>query len=324
MIKCNRRLCAVLAAFVLAALLSGCMCSHTWQESTCLAPRTCTKCGQTEGKLRAHQWGSTACNDPQPCVVCGTMEGIELTHEWGESKICVHCGHDERPAEVRFPEALVAGLEQRWQLEKTLLEDPEYVLTKEDWTALFDAEFEKLSIFKEAKFKESALKDAALAYIKTLEDSYAALEYLDTDQWNDKYYSRAYQQQTVALFKLNQLEPVIVAEEYAENLSKMLVNGEIIDMVGPIIEQIFFLNIYSDGMRKTYETTIENTSSLAFTWFSLDINLRDAEGNVLESRTVQADNWQPGEKRRLNFITSVDASSIDVAFANWELPPKQK
>lgn len=316
---CNKYLCAVVAALMLAALLSGCMCSHTWQESTCLAPRTCTKCGETEGKLRAHQWGSTACNDPQPCVVCGTMEGIELTHEWGASKICVHCGHDERPAEERFPEKLVEGLQQRWQLEAALLEDPEYVLTKEDWTALFDAEYDQLQSFKEAKFKDTALKEAALAYIKTLDESYEALEYAGTDRWTDKYDSRAYQQQTVALFKLNQLSPITVDEAYAENLSKMLVNGEIIDLVVPIVDQIFFLNIREDASGALYETTIENTSSLTFAWFSLDIDLCDEAGNVVESQSVRVEGWQPDQKRRLNFTTKAEFASIDIAFANWEL-----
>ena len=88
---------------LLTLLLSACACDHEWQASTCLAPRTCTRCGATEGKLRAHDYGSTACNDPKPCTVCGTTEGIELTHTWrSDCKICIYCGQDERPADDRF------------------------------------------------------------------------------------------------------------------------------------------------------------------------------------------------------------------------------
>ena len=58
---------------LLAALLCGCACEHQWQPATCDTPRTCSLCGETQGKVRAHDWGSTACDDPRPCTVCGTM-----------------------------------------------------------------------------------------------------------------------------------------------------------------------------------------------------------------------------------------------------------
>lgn len=317
----HKRLRVMLTVALFATLLAGCSCKHTWQESTCLAPRTCTLCGETEGKVRAHEWGSTDCRDPQPCVVCGTMEGLEVTHQWREDcKICVNCGQDERPADERFPDRLAEGLQKRWQLEKDLKVDRKYVYTKEDWTAMFDAEYEKLASFKEDKFKDETLRELANRYIRHLEESYESLEQFGTDQWTDEYNSRVYQQQTVTLVELNKLFPITVAEEYEKNLTKMLNNGEIIQMVTTIIDQIYFLDIRDTGYGTTYETTIRNSTSLTFEWFTLEVELLDDSGNVLDTKLLELTSWEPEEKVRLNFTTKEPFSSIDIAFANWKLP----
>ena len=213
----TRKLLFLCILILVAAALAGCACEHEWAASTCLAPRTCVRCGEVQGKVRSHTWGNTSCNAPEPCTVCGTMEGIELTHEWQEDgKICIHCGYDERPADERFPDALAAGLEQRWQLEETLQENEEYVLTKEDWAACFAAEYDPLIPFLEEKFQDKAMEEAAGRYIRSLEDSQQALEHFGTEQWEDAYYNSAYQEQTVALVYVNKLRPVTVSENYAQ------------------------------------------------------------------------------------------------------------
>lgn len=38
---------------------------HIWNAATCIAPKTCTVCGKTTGKLAAHQYSGGA------CTVCG-------------------------------------------------------------------------------------------------------------------------------------------------------------------------------------------------------------------------------------------------------------
>ena len=317
----NKGLFTALILLLFVTLLAGCSCKHTWQESTCLAPRTCTRCGETEGKVRAHDWGSTDCANPQPCVVCGTMEGLEVTHQWREDcKICVSCGQDERPADDRFPDRLAEGLQKRFRLEKELKVDRKYVYTKEDWTAMFDAEYEKLASFKEDKFKDETLRELAYSYVRHLEESYETLELFGTDQWTDAYNSRVYQQQTVTLVELNKLFPITVAEEYEKNLTKMLNNGEIIQMVTTIIDQIYFLDIRTTGFGTTYETTIRNSTSLTFEWFTLEVELLDENGEVLDTKLLELANWEPDEKVRLNFVTKEPFSSIDIAFANWKLP----
>ena len=73
-------------AVLLGASLTGCktelstvFCNHDWARSTCLAPRTCKRCGLTEGKIRSHEWGNTDCSVQEGCIVCGTTEGDPIT-----------------------------------------------------------------------------------------------------------------------------------------------------------------------------------------------------------------------------------------------------
>ncbi len=64
-----------------AAIFSGCCLSHEWQEATCEAPRTCARCGKTEGSILAHDWQEATCTAPKTCKDCGTTDGEPLEHD---------------------------------------------------------------------------------------------------------------------------------------------------------------------------------------------------------------------------------------------------
>lgn len=100
---------------------------HSWKEADCLYPKTCTRCGITEGNPRhsynqtdsadatctadgfvkfkcsvcgdeyietvtakGHTWRDATCTQPKSCTVCGATEGSALGHTDGE--ICSRCG----------------------------------------------------------------------------------------------------------------------------------------------------------------------------------------------------------------------------------------
>lgn len=46
-------------------------CSHAWKDATCTAPKTCAKCGATEGSAAGHTYAEgacTVCKTPDPNV----------------------------------------------------------------------------------------------------------------------------------------------------------------------------------------------------------------------------------------------------------------
>lgn len=86
----KRRLGFVLAALLLALMLSGCqrLCRHDWKAATCEAPRACRKCELTEGEKLGHRWEEATCETPKTCDRCGDTKGEPNGHRW-EDATCV-------------------------------------------------------------------------------------------------------------------------------------------------------------------------------------------------------------------------------------------
>ena len=55
-------------------------CSHTYKAATCTAPKTCSKCGATEGSAKGHSWNAATCTAPKTCKTCGATEGSAAGH----------------------------------------------------------------------------------------------------------------------------------------------------------------------------------------------------------------------------------------------------
>ncbi len=95
-----KKLVCILLVVVAVFALTGCCISHQWQEATCTEPKTCAKCGKTEGEALGHTWVDATCTEPKTCSVCGETEGEPLGHEWidatcTEPKTCSVCGETE-------------------------------------------------------------------------------------------------------------------------------------------------------------------------------------------------------------------------------------
>lgn len=62
----------------LTLLLTGCACSHQWDDATCTLPKTCAKCGETEGAPLGHVWTEATSTTPAICLVCREMKALPL------------------------------------------------------------------------------------------------------------------------------------------------------------------------------------------------------------------------------------------------------
>lgn len=84
-------------------LFTGCCLSHDWTEADCVTPKTCAKCGETEGEALEHTWQDTTCAAPKTCTKCGETEGEPLEHTWEDAtctapKTCTVCNGTEGEA----------------------------------------------------------------------------------------------------------------------------------------------------------------------------------------------------------------------------------
>ncbi len=53
---------------------------HDWADATCLIPKTCTVCGETEGEALGHQGGEATCKKKATCELCGEVYGKKADH----------------------------------------------------------------------------------------------------------------------------------------------------------------------------------------------------------------------------------------------------
>lgn len=58
---------------------------HEWLDATCVDPRICEVCNETEGKPLGHSWIPSTCTDPQRCSVCGEIGDAATGHDWIEA-----------------------------------------------------------------------------------------------------------------------------------------------------------------------------------------------------------------------------------------------
>ncbi len=69
---------------------------HEFTDATCVAPKTCKNCGETEGDPTGlHNYADATCTAPKTCTVCGAADGEPLSHKW-EDATCVTAKHCSR------------------------------------------------------------------------------------------------------------------------------------------------------------------------------------------------------------------------------------
>ena len=79
----------LLLVIALCVVLVGCGHTHTWQSATCVAPKICTACGETEGEALGHFWVDASCEESRFCTVCGLTSGDPLGHLWKDASCTV-------------------------------------------------------------------------------------------------------------------------------------------------------------------------------------------------------------------------------------------
>lgn len=77
-----------------AVLLAGCQCSHEWQDASCASPKTCSKCGETEGLALSHIWQGANHQAPKTCALCQMTIGSPLPASFEEHGIPVTAQED--------------------------------------------------------------------------------------------------------------------------------------------------------------------------------------------------------------------------------------
>ena len=96
----KKKLIALVFALLLPVLaLTGCGCEHEWVDATCTEPKTCSKCGETEGKPVGHTEGKWE-----------TVETDLVNASVTEKKYCTECSIELAEETTALEKLYDAGL----------------------------------------------------------------------------------------------------------------------------------------------------------------------------------------------------------------------
>lgn len=291
---------------------------HTWRAATCTVPETCIECGLTRGDVQPHNWPDTSCISPTPCTECGTLEGMELTHNWSsKGRLCLDCGLDERPTDIRFVDYLGRSLDARWS---HMGIKPWYsIKTRETWEAMVKDEYNLLKEFLDADFENERLGQLAVKYIESIIKTRDALIDFGTDKWIDAYYNNLRHEQNAIIYEVNTIYPISVKSGNVGRLKELLVGGEEVDLINVMTESIRFHNPYNEGYRYKYDAIIENPTENNFSSVTYVIEFYDKEGNVIETKTFVLSPWNAGDKKKFSFYLYEKSWGEQVVRIEWEI-----
>ena len=89
----KKLLVIILFALTLTLLISCGECAHEWSEATCTEPKTCSKCGATEGEPTNHALGEWV-TDPPSCTEDGSKTRSCACGKESETEKINKLGHD--------------------------------------------------------------------------------------------------------------------------------------------------------------------------------------------------------------------------------------
>ncbi|MFY9282825.1 MAG: FxLYD domain-containing protein [Miniphocaeibacter sp.] len=226
-------------------------------------------------------------------------------------------------ADKEFLSSFKKGLEKRWDL-------PEIDLTmdiqeqKEEYLKAIDIELNEIKGYSSEKFEDTKLQEKALSYINILKEQRESLDYFTVDEI--KFYEtwdKISAERSKILVDLVDSYKIEFSEKYKNILDDFKLNAQMAieddtknKEIEDIVNKVEFTKVKEEYGSSYYEAVVENTSSVEFEHFSLEISLIDEEGIIVESTySNNISNWKPGQKFKFEFVTQT-------TFAKMEFEPQ--
>lgn len=268
-------------------------------------------------------------------ILCGTLCLAVLSTACGKKPSQEEKKKEETQyADKEYVEAMSEGLQARWELNRKDEEKEGYdeILinsqeNKNMMLSYIDAELDKIEKYQDEKFEDSKLKELAISYINLLKDHEEICEYMTVDY--DKYledYEPVYNGRSIIIAQMVDDYNLTVDEEYKDNLSQFQTNSTLVQEnekreaeTKALLDGIQFELVEDDGYGwKTYQATVENTTSMDFKTLNLSINLLNEEGVIVETTYDSVSAFNKGSKVQFEFMTEKDFVSTQVTADWWE------
>ena len=184
---------------------------------------------------------------------------------------------------------------------------------------LVTAELNAIGDYTNKKFEDSVLQEKAISYINLLHKQKDALTYFNTDYskgvdlWQDAYSKRT---QAVRQF-INDYD-LKFPDKYKDTLTEFENTAKVADEndklksdVQTMLANLQFDKVKEQGNYKYYEGIIENVTDKTFDSFTVDVNLVDSNGIIVDTEYTYAQNFAPGRKAMLEFMTDKEFATME-------------
>ena len=231
-------------------------------------------------------------------------------------------------ADEDFISDLAKGLEARWEIQEP--EDSFEYYTEEHrelYTKYVDAELQYIEKYRDEKFEDKKLQEKAISYINACDDQKAAMKYVTVDQEkSDNMWVEAYDTRTKLIEEFVNKYGLTVKEKYQSTLDDLLTNAETVrgneeveKKVDALCKSIVFEKTEDNEYWDTYTAIVENNTGMDFAEYSVDLNLIDADGVIVDTAYASVSNFKNGQKAKFEFDTEEEFINTEITCSYYEV-----
>lgn len=226
-------------------------------------------------------------------------------------------------ADGAFLADFASSLEARWDFAETNTD----MSDKETLNEAITIESTILDKYKSEPFEDSHLQEKAISYINQLDEGKELLDTFGAESFYQNW-DTYYGERTKFILEMTDSYDIPISENYQSTLDEMRAVGaevkkeqEATEAVKTLFENAQFEyepQEYDDTF-KTYVAVIENTTGFDIANVSGNVNLIDADGVVISTQYIHADNWKNGQKYRFEFMDDKQFSKTEVTIDHFYL-----
>jgi hypothetical protein len=248
------------------------------------------------------------------------MAGVVVVAAVVTLAACGKSADQKEYADDAFYVSLKKGLQARWKITDKQEKNRETV-DADGYASLFSAELKHIDKYPNKSFKSKKLKRLAKDYVAALKHQQSLLTKYDE---NSLSYNVEFQKASLgrieALGKINKYKKLNFTEKGDKKNWNSIFKGQApikdyintYDLMDNQLKKGKLVLAEGDSSYKTYHLLLDNTTSHAFSYFTIDVKLIDKNGVTVSTQSTTTENWDKGSKVQFDIGT-------DKTFATYKL-----
>lgn len=235
-------------------------------------------------------------------------------------------------ADEQFIKDMSKGLQARWDLidkneKKDEEVDPQSQEEKDMTLDCIQAELDCVEKYTDEKFNDSKLQEYAVKYVNLLKQHKDACKYIPVDYYG-KYSEELdsiYNERSKIIEDLVENYNLTVDKKHQDTLDEFKTNSQLVkdqdameESVKNMLANIQFTEVSNEDGWKTYQGVVENTTGKDISTLNVDINLKNADGIIVETTYDDVSNFTKGAKAQFEFYTDKDFATTEVTASYYE------